>query len=346
MGNRSIKLQASFWVLLLTIGVMVSHVSEAQGENPAEFYKGKTIQWIVSSGAGSTTDLLSRVAAAHLGKEIGAKVKVENMGRNKGLNYAFTRSKPDGLTLVSKSRTAMLLNDLAGAPGVKYKSAEFNYITDLMVSAGRALFVRQGSPYTTIESLRKAKGLKAGGTSARGIIVAGAAILFEIIGLDGRVIPGYKSPPKLFLALEQDEINLMVFQAAAGLRRVKEGSVKAVFVLGKERFAELPDVPTLEELGVTIPAEWGDAYTLAGLSGQAVAAPPGVPEERLRFLRETFQKFGNKKEIRKEIENIVGFWSPFEPGEKMQAAILEIMSNKALRDQLKTVVAKYSVAAR
>ena len=131
-GNRGLV----WGIFVLSLAVLVMGPATAKAESPAEFYKGKTIHWIVSSGAGATTDLMSRICAQSLGDKIGAKVKVENMDRNKGVNYAFANAKPDGLTLASKARTALVLNEVAKAPGIKYKSTEFLYIADMMIDAG------------------------------------------------------------------------------------------------------------------------------------------------------------------------------------------------------------------
>ena len=119
-SNRSLVLG----IFILSIAVLVIGPTKTNAESPADFYKGKTINWVVSSGAGGTTDLMSRITAQYLGKKIGAKVKVENMGRNKGLNFVFTKGKTNGLTLVSKARTALVLNDVAKAPGLRYKCRE------------------------------------------------------------------------------------------------------------------------------------------------------------------------------------------------------------------------------
>ncbi|OGP66535.1 MAG: hypothetical protein A2169_14365 [Deltaproteobacteria bacterium RBG_13_47_9] len=345
MKNYLIQIKILSGMLLLTMAIVIGFAFKAFAEEPEKFYKGKTIDWIVSSSPGSATDLLTRIAAVHFGKEIGAKVRIENMDQNKGVNHVFTRAKPDGLTFVSKATSAVLFNELAKAPGIQYKSNDFIYLTDLMVDTG-ALFVKPGSPFTTLYALRNKQGLKAGATSAKGFLSASAAVLFEVVGLNGKVIPGYKGPPQVILALAQNEVDFMVFQMASGLRQIKEGSLQPVFVTGKERFAAAPNIPTLEQLGVKISSQWAGAFALINESGQAVMAPPGVPTDRIQFIRETFKRLSQKAEVRKEIENLTGYWAPFEPGENMQTRIEEIMADKELGDRLTAVVNKYSAAAK
>ena len=330
-------------VFILAVAVLVVGPSKSNAESPADFYKGKTITWVVSSGAGGTTDLMSRITAHYLGKKVGAKIRVENMGRNKGLNYVFTKGKPDGLTLVSKARTALVLNDVAKAPGLRYKCTEFNYIGDMMIDAG-AVYVKPGSPYGSVGALKKAKGLKAGGTSARGFFATSASVLFEIMGLDGKVIPGYKGPMKLFFAIGQDEVNFIAYQAASGLKKIKDGTIEPVFVFSRKRHPSLPDTPTLEELGVKIPANLEDAYNLIGKSGQAVMAPPGVPADRVAFLQDKFQELSKDANLQAEFKKTFRFFAPFEHGKDMEASIHKIMANKALSAQLKGIVEKHTAA--
>lgn len=337
-GNKGLVLG----IFILSM-VVVAAPYKSNAESPADFYKGKTITWVVSSGAGATTDLMSRITAVYLGKKIGAKVKVENMDRNEGLNYVFTKGSKDGLTLVSKARTALVLNDVAKAPGLRYKCAEFNYLTDMMIDAG-AVFVKPGSPYGSVEALQKAKGLKAGGTSARGFFATSASVLFEIMGLDGKVVPGYKGPMKLFFAIGQDEINFIAYQAASGLKKVKDGTLEPVFMFSRQRHAAMPDIPTLEELGVKIPSNLEDAYDLIGKSGQAVMAPPGVPADRIAFLQGSFQDLSKDTELQAEFKKTFKFFVPFEDGKDMDANIKKIMSNQALSEQLKGIVEKYTAA--
>jgi len=108
MLNRSIMMTKK-WFLLL-IGIVIFYSPYAWAENAADFYKGKTITLIPSSGAGAATDVLSRAAAQYLGEAIDVKVKVENMARNKGLNYVFSQAKPDGALFLRRPRSGRSLS--------------------------------------------------------------------------------------------------------------------------------------------------------------------------------------------------------------------------------------------
>jgi len=99
-----------------------------------------------------------------------------------------------------------------------------------------------------------------------------------------------------------------------------------------------------EELGGRVPDSLADAYTLISNAGQAVMAPPRVPSDRITFLRNAFKDLSNNTDLIKGIEKLVGYAAPFESGEKMQADVEKIMSNKALGSQLKSLVDKFTAA--
>ena len=92
--------------------------AEAQGGKP--FYEGKTIQFLVASGPGATTDISARLVARYLGKHIPGNpgIVVQNMSGGGGLvaaNYLFNVAKRDGLTIAAISR-ANYIEQMVGRP--------------------------------------------------------------------------------------------------------------------------------------------------------------------------------------------------------------------------------------
>ena len=96
------------------------------------FYEGKTIQLLVSSGPGATTDISARLVGRYLGKHIPGNpgIIVQNMPGGGGLvgaNYLYNVAKPDGLTILAVSR-ANYLDQMVGRPEVKTDFRKFNWI--------------------------------------------------------------------------------------------------------------------------------------------------------------------------------------------------------------------------
>lgn len=343
MHNFMRKMLLVITVISLSLVLLAGCSSKSTVQTPADFYKGKSISWVVSSGAGSNTDLLSRSVGQYLGKELGCTVKIDNKDQNEGMNFVFVEAPQDGLTLMSKATSAMLLNDITKAPGIKYKAAEFNFIADIQPDT-TAFYVSAKSTLTTLDALRNVKGLKSGASAAKGQLGLSAVILFEIMGINGKVVAGYKAPPQVVLALNQGEVDTMGFQAVAGQKDVKDGNVKRLFVTGNQRFPVFPDVPTVQEFGAAVPANLSDAYDLISQCGQAVAFGPGVPAERVEFIRGVFAKLSNNQDLQKEIANISGSSASFVAGQTLQQTVKKVAGNQTLGGQLNTLFDKYTAS--
>ena len=156
MRKWLMRLLPAVAILGLGLGLIAGCAPAAKGETPEQFYQGKTITWVVSSGgAGDTTDMITRIVAPYLAKELGAAMKVENMGTDEGTNFVYTQVKADGLTLVSKDSAAFRNNDILKAPGVLYDIAKYNFIADLLPD-NEAVVLSRRSQYKTLDDLRRA----------------------------------------------------------------------------------------------------------------------------------------------------------------------------------------------
>lgn len=307
-----------------------------------DFYRGKTITWIVSSEPGGGTDINTRIVAPYLAKETGAAVKVEDMGSDEGVNYVYNQAKRDGLTLVINSLGAIIGNDILKAPGAIYETDKLSFLGDIYPSGNKVLQTSPKASYKTLEALRQAKGLKAGATSAKGTFATTTAVTFELLGLDGKVVTGFKGGAGLRLALTQGEVDFIAFSDDTAQKEEADGSAVNVLILGNEKSLTVPNVPTISELGVKIPKELEAAHQFIISAGYAAALPPEVPQDRIEYLREVFQKLGSNIEVQKELQNAnQGPQRPFMSGKALQEKIATIKANKGLAEQLDAIFAKY-----
>ncbi len=84
--------------------VFISATPQLQAQTSKSFFDGKTIQFLVASGPGATTDISARLVGRYLGKHMPGNpgIVVQNMSGGGGLitaNYLFNVAKPDGLTM-------------------------------------------------------------------------------------------------------------------------------------------------------------------------------------------------------------------------------------------------------
>ena len=238
--------------LAICLGLMHAGNNSWGAESAKDFFRGKTVSWIVSSEPGSPTDLIARTIAPYMSKEIGARVKVEDMKTDEGINYVYKQGTRDGLTLGSKTTDAIIGNDILKAPGVLYETDKLNFIAD--VAPGTKVFqLSPKHPYKAIVALKKAKGLRGGGTSAKGSLAVSSAVIIEVLELDGKVITGFQGKKNLTLALGRGEIDFMVTNDHGSEMDEKDGYAINFAIIGDKRSVSIPHVPTLSEMGVKIP---------------------------------------------------------------------------------------------
>lgn len=343
MGSWLARGTAVIGILALSSGLMMACTQAKKDVTPDEFYRGKTVTWIASSDAGSGTDLQSRLIAPYLSKEIGASVRVENMGTDEGVNWTYNEGPKDGLTITLKSTGALTANDILKAPGVQYEVDKFIYISDVNPTK-RIMVLSPKSPYKTLEALQKAKGLKGGGTTAKGSVAISGAVLSEILGLDAKIITGFKGTNELSMRTAQGEVDFYVISDSSAKQAQDDGFAVPFLTPNKQRSEALPNVPTMYDLGAKVSKELEAPLEFILASGQAVVMPPGVPNDRVEFMRKAFEKISSDDNLQKEFEKLTGARSPFTPGKEVQDIVATMKADKELAGRLDTIFEKHKAA--
>ena len=186
---------------------LMGSCSWAAAQEAKPFYEGKTIQFLVSSGPGATTDISARLVARYLGKHIPGNpgIIVQNMPGGGGLvgaNYLYNVAKPDGLTILAVSR-ANYLDQMVGRPEVKADFRKFSWIGSFNKAPMMAA-CRTDTPYKSIAAIRAAKVPPRFGQSGTGSISYVFGNLIEkILDLKLKNVTGFKSGRDTDLGLER-----------------------------------------------------------------------------------------------------------------------------------------------
>jgi len=292
---------------------------------PAEFYKGKSIELVSTASPGILTDLILRIMASHLSGDTGASVVVTTMtaaSGMEGMNYLY-KAEPDGLTLGVTSSIKFLANKVFDEPVAEYEFEEFSYI----MSIGRRLthfFVSPEGAYQTVAELQAAKDLILGATSPSGYFTLANLTVIKILGLDAQVITGFDGVSAVALAVKRGEITGYTVEVSHA--RIEAGLIKPIFALATERDPLMPDVPAITEL-VSLSSEdlalirlWETALVNSTL----FAGPPGLPEDRLAFLRDLANQWTQDEGFRKEIDAVAGEEvQTYTTGEEVNSTMLE-----------------------
>jgi len=314
------------WIALALF--LAGALCSSPGVQAQAFYAGKTIRFVVGLPAGDAYDLYARIYAQHMPKYIpgNPNMIVLNMPGAATLiagNYVFSVARPDGLTLGS-SLPSIYFDQLVGRKEVKFDYAKFTWIGSPERS-NHFLYMRADAPYKTIEDVRAASTPpRCGSTGTGSPSYYIPKLLEETIGAKFNIVTGYQGGQEIDLAVERGEVQCRAFTITTFFAREpfhiwrKKGFVRVLVQTGRKRDERLRDVPTIHELMDKYKTpEAGRRLVSVVLAGQdlgrPIMAPPGVPAERVKILRDAFMKalsdpelLAEAKKKRLEIDPVSG----------------------------------------
>jgi tripartite-type tricarboxylate transporter receptor subunit TctC len=287
-----------FFLLLLILST-----STAEAQTP--FYQGKTITIIVGTKAGDVYDLYPRLVAEFLPKYIpgNPNIIIQNVAGAAGLiatNQVYNIAKPDGLTL-GAIYPALYFEQLAKRPEVKFDWSKFIWIGST-VSSNSLMYMRADTPYKTMEDIRTATTPpKCGATGVTSSAYYMPKLLEDAIGTKFDVVPGYVAGQDIDLAVERGEVQCRAFTVNAFFAREpfitwrKKNFVRVMYQTGSKRDPRLKDVVLFDELMDKYKTpenvrRLAKVVVAADEFGRPIVFPPGVPADRVKIIRDAFNK--------------------------------------------------------
>lgn len=271
---------------------------------------GGPLRVILPVGAGSGVDTIIRAASPSLSKALGGQaVVIENLPGAGGTTGTLqvVRAAPDGQTIGAVS------NNHVVNPAV-FKKMPFDAINDItpICVIGATPFVLVVNPAKVsaknakeLQALLKSKpGAFNYASSGNGTIIHLAGAMFvEAAGVDVRHIP-YKGVGPMIADLIGGQVELGVVALPAVQGHLKSGALRAIGVMGKQRVASLPDLPTIAEQGFP-------DVDIAGWF--AVIGPPKLPPAEVKRLHDAvvaaFATPETKEAMAKQ-ENVIAPMTP------------------------------------
>lgn len=247
-----LKSGARMLLLAIAIGLGLAGVASAQSSTS---YPVNRVQFIVPFGAGGATDTLARVVGQRLSTQLGKIVVIENRpGGNGNIGTtALAKASPDGQTIGMGAQSTLAIN-----PAI-YKSLAFDPDSDLvaiasLVSMPIVLVVNPSIEVSTVDELIKLMKRETRSFSYGSPGVGNTSHLFgelfkRSVGVEMIHVP-YRSGPAVTTDLRAGHIQLAFSNILEALPHIKAGSVRALAIASSQRLKTLPDVPTLEELGI------------------------------------------------------------------------------------------------
>jgi tripartite-type tricarboxylate transporter receptor subunit TctC len=289
-----------------TAGLAVAALmaAPANGQTAAEFYKGKTLTLVVGNGPGGGFDALGRLLGRHIGRYLpgNPRIVVQNMpgaGSLVAANYLYNLAPKDGTAFGLIARNMPLLGLLGNNSSVRFDPYKFTWLGSSSNFSNDAyvLIVRKDAPVRSIEDALRPGGppLVLGATADGGTSSDVPKILHDTLGLNVKLVVGYRDSAAIFLAMENGEVSgrtneLSSIRATRPSWLAPEGDFRLLLQYARAtRLADLPDVPTARELAPNDRARALISFTEAPFTmAWPYAAPPGVPADRAAALQEAF----------------------------------------------------------
>jgi tripartite-type tricarboxylate transporter receptor subunit TctC len=265
----------------------------------APFYEGKVIRIIVGHTPGGGFDIYSRALARHVGKHIpgNPSVVVENMpgaGTLIATNYVYKVAGPDGLT-IGNVQSNVILDQILGRKGIEYDVRKFEYV-GVPIQDFVVIIFSKASGITSVEKWMASKTpVKIGGVLGTNLSAI-PKMLQRLTNLPVQSVEGYKGTAEVKLAVESGEIAGGVvggYPARVYWRRALEtGDVVAVLLLHTGPHPEYPNVPLLSNVVNTDDGRQLFRVAVNGLDrvNRLYMLPPGTPPDRVKIIRDAFDK--------------------------------------------------------
>ncbi|MFC2067865.1 Bug family tripartite tricarboxylate transporter substrate binding protein [Chloroflexota bacterium] len=328
-------MRKGFILIILTLSLLAvlaggACVQPDSGEMSAgDFYQDNMATIIVNGGVGGGTDYSGRLFASYWGETTGGppmEVRVMSGGGGiEGLNYVYN-SKPDGLTIGITHHPADITSPiLLGGPGPEFDPLELSWIGMLGFSV-EVFVLPLDSPIKSIEDLKNAGKLVFGQSTPGGAGSISSAALIEIFELDAKIVHGYESP-ELGLALRRGEIDCYSIVGNIALDDMERGFVKPFLVFTAERSDWFPDTPVVTEVIDLTPKQEDYIVFIEALGAvKSYFGPPGIPLDRLTYLRRTFDQIVSNEAFIKQAKLRFPVWQTPLPGEGVEADINRVLS--------------------
>ena len=331
--------------LALGVAAGIAAAAPAGAQSVEQFYQGKQVKMLIGGGAGGTYDTFARIVVRHMGSHIPGQPHIipQNLPGAGGIAAASTlyTGPQDGLTIAALPRPATL-DPLLSDRKFEYDAQKLKWLGSLSVETNMIVTWHTSNVKTQDDLWKHEATYAATGMSTDGVIYG--KLINDWLGGKMKPVAGYKGSPEMFLAMERGEVEgragvpwSTVKTAAA--EWIREKKINLVSQLALERDPDLPNVPMLLD-AVKDPTH-RQAFELLFMrleAGRPYAAPPEIPDDRLKALRDAFAAMVKDKEFQATVEK-AGLDLNLRTGDQVQALIHKAYATpKPTVDLLKDVL--------
>ena len=296
----------------LTAALWLAPAGAAFADPVQDFYAGKTVNIIVSTGPGSIFDSTARHLSKHMPRFIpGApSIVVRNMpgaGHMRATQFMFTQAPRDG-TYLGVVNNGIPLEQLVTGASVRFDVRKFNWVGSAGLSNLLTMAWHTSGAKTIEDVMTREVIAGATGVSSNGFLYAN--VMNVLLGTKFKIVAGYGTSGEADLAMERGEVRARAGFSLSAVQLehpdwIRDKKVNVLFQTGLKREASLPDVPLMHELAKT--DEQREALMLLSASvglGRPFFLPPDVPGDRVAAMRKAFDATLADPDFLREAEQI------------------------------------------
>src|SRR5262245_46546217 len=291
----------SVWLCCVVVLLALIGARSSQAETAADFYRGKTVTVYVGFAPGGGYDAYAQLLAPQIRRHIPGEptVIVKHMpgaGSLALMNYLWTVAPRDGTAFGIPASSAAFA-PLIGTPQEKaasqFEAAKFGWLGSLEKFTPIALTWHQ-TGFKTLADV-KARPLRFGSSGAASGGELYAQLLNEMLGTKFIAIKGYRGSNEITLAMERGEIDGFVgwcwtCMKADRPQYLADKLVTVMAQFGHDPEADRLGIPSALDLITNVKDRQVMQLILANLGmSRPFVAPPSVPAERLKVLRDAFE---------------------------------------------------------
>jgi tripartite-type tricarboxylate transporter receptor subunit TctC len=265
----------------------------------ADFYKGKTIDLVISTGVGGGLDANARVVARHLADHIPGSPTIvpRNMpgaGHIRAANFVFSQAPKDGTVIATFIPVFVMAQVLDRSKGIQFDPANFNWLASTS-SSNSTVYTWHSSSVKSVADASK-RDVLMGGTGAGSYTIIYPTVMNSVLGTRFKLVTGYQSTAEIGLAMERGEVEGRAGNNFNSLKAenpdwLKGGKITLIAQVGLDRDAEFPDLPLLTDFAKSEEQrEILKLFSTDVVIGRPFVTSPGVPADRIALLRKAFDE--------------------------------------------------------
>jgi tripartite-type tricarboxylate transporter receptor subunit TctC len=235
------------------------NTTDTLAQGTAADYPQRPIRVLVGFPPGGATDILARILGTHLATSWGQQVVIDNRGAAAGTFAASIAAKaaPDGYTLMMVPSGPFTIS-VSTYQKLPYDAVRDFAAISLLAWVTNALVINQASPVQSLQDLiRLAKekpGQVTNGSSGNGSLHHLAGEVFKRLTGTSIIHVPFKGGGPMIVAVAGNEVTFAFASVPSAMPLIQAKRIRPLVVTSLKRSAALPEVPTIAEAGVPLPA--------------------------------------------------------------------------------------------